>query len=250
MEDFKLLVDFHLAGQRQGPGGDAETKLAVELTGLKNRKGLHIADIGCGTGASTLVLARELDAKITAIDLFPDFLNVLDQSISKLSIGSHIQAKVASMEELPFAKESLDLIWSEGAIYNMGFKKGIQEWRQFLKLRGVLAVSEITWLTTSRPNEINDHWSKEYPEIATASEKIKLLEEAGYKLMGYFPLPSSCWLENYYKPMEARFDDFIQRHPDSKLEAIRIVENEKREIELYEKYQAYFSYGFYIAEKV
>jgi ubiquinone/menaquinone biosynthesis C-methylase UbiE len=250
MEDYSLLIDFHLDAQRQGPGGDHETRLAIKLTGLRNRPGLQIADIGCGTGASTLVLAKELDARITAIDLFPEFLNVLSRSSSKL-LGDHrIQTRVASMEELSFDKESLDLIWSEGAIYNMGFKKGIQEWKQFLKPSGVLAVSEITWLTPSRPHEINAHWNKEYPEIALASEKIKLLEEAGYKLLGYFPLPSSSWTENYYNPMKSRFESFIQRHLDRKDEALQIVEESKREIELSEKYQAYLSYGFYVAEKI
>ena len=250
MEDFKLLVDFHVAGLRQGPGGDSETKLAIALTGLKGRKDLYIADIGCGSGASTITLAKELDAKITAVDLFPDFLNILDRSSREIFKDDRIQSLVASMDGLPFAAESLDLIWSEGAIYNIGFSKGIQEWRQFLKPGGVLAVSEITWLTASRPTELHEHWNREYPEVATASEKIKLLEEAGYTLLGYFPLPSYCWMENYYKPMQARFADFIARHPNSKTEAMQIVENEKKEIELYERYKEYFSYGFYIAKKL
>ncbi len=250
MEDFKLLIDFHLDAQRQGPGGDRETKLAIEMTGLKNRPDLQVADIGCGTGASTLILAKELDARITAIDLFPEFLNVLNKTSGRL-LGDHrIQTREASMDALPFDKESLDLIWSEGAIYNVGFKKGIQDWKHFLKPSGVLAVSEITWLTSSRPHEINNHWNKEYPEIALASEKIKLLEETGYKLLGYFPLPSSCWIENYYNPMKSRFESFTKRHLDRKYEALQIVENEKREIELFEKYQKYLSYGFYISEKM
>jgi SAM-dependent methyltransferase len=246
----KLLVEFHLDGKRQGPGGERETQQAIKLSGLSGRKGFKVADIGCGTGSSTKVLAHSLECEITCIDLFPQFLDILKQNYATEKWPSLLTTVVASMNELPFVKESLDLIWSEGAIYNMGFKKGIQQWRQFLKSGGVLAVSEITWLTTFRPDEINDHWNKEYPEIATASEKIKILEEAGYKLLGYFPLPTSCWLENYYNPMRARFEAFIEGHPDSKLEAIQIVKNEKREVELYEKYQAYFSYGFYIAEKV
>ena len=40
---------------------------------------LKIADIGCGTGASTLLLARSLDAQITAVDFLHDFLEVLEK---------------------------------------------------------------------------------------------------------------------------------------------------------------------------
>ena len=58
-----------------------------------------------------------------------------------------------------------------------------------------------------------------------------------------------CWLENYYKPMQDSFKDFLDRNGNSE-EARAIVEAEKREIELYEKYRDYYSYGVYIAKKV
>ena len=51
------------------------------------------------------------------------------------------------MEQLAFAPESLDVIWAEGAIYNIGFSRGIREWRPLLKKDGYLVVSEISWLT-------------------------------------------------------------------------------------------------------
>ena len=54
MDELSLLVDLHREAKRQGPGGDDETRLAITLSGLSGRKGLKIADIGCGTGASLL----------------------------------------------------------------------------------------------------------------------------------------------------------------------------------------------------
>ncbi len=62
-------------GERQGPGGDAETKLAMKLAGLDRTRPLKIVDIGCGTGASTILLAKELDAEITAVDSRTDESN-------------------------------------------------------------------------------------------------------------------------------------------------------------------------------
>tara|TARA_Y100001960_G_C14603641_1_gene792095 strand:- start:703 stop:975 length:273 start_codon:yes stop_codon:yes gene_type:complete len=69
------------------------------------------------------------------------------------------------MDDLPFAESSFDLIWSEGAIYNIGFENGIKQFKKFLKDDGVLAVSEITWLTAQRPDEITQYWETNYPEI-------------------------------------------------------------------------------------
>ena len=44
---------------------------------------MRIADIGCGTGASTLVLAENLNAEIVAVDLHPKFLKVLTDRAAK-----------------------------------------------------------------------------------------------------------------------------------------------------------------------
>jgi ubiquinone/menaquinone biosynthesis C-methylase UbiE len=248
MDDFQLLVQFHLDANRQGPGGEKETLRAIELAGLDDSQKLKIADIGCGTGASTIILAKNLNAEITAIDLFPEFLEVLKSQVSEHKLKGQVTSNAFSMEDMPFDKDELDVIWSEGAIYNIGFERGIKEWKPFLKKGGILAVSEITWLTATRPNELEEHWKTEYPEIGMASEKIKVLENNGYKLVGYFPLPTPCWLENYYSPMEARFESFLTEQSNSE-EAEQLVEGEQKEIDLYNKYSDYYSYGFYVAQK-
>jgi 2-polyprenyl-3-methyl-5-hydroxy-6-metoxy-1,4-benzoquinol methylase len=58
MDDLDLLIELHRDAKRQGPGGVDETRLSAKLSGLGGSEGMKIADIGCGTGASTLVLAR------------------------------------------------------------------------------------------------------------------------------------------------------------------------------------------------
>ena len=249
MDDLQLLIDLHKDGQRQGPGGDAETRLAVALSGLRGSADLKIADIGCGTGASTLVLADELDADITAVDFLPEFLAGLEDAARRAGVADRITTLSASMESLPFEEAAYDAIWAEGAIYNMGFAAGVQAWRAYLKPNGILAVSELTWLTDRRPGELQTHWEQEYPEVATASGKVAVLERLGFSPVGYFPLPEHCWLDNYYRPMQERFPAFLDRHGNS--EAARaIVAAEQTEISLYERHKAFVSYGYYIARKV
>jgi ubiquinone/menaquinone biosynthesis C-methylase UbiE len=246
VNDFELLIDLHRGGTRQGPGGDDETRLAIELSGMRSAAGLQLADIGCGTGASTFVLAQELDAHIAAVDLLPDFLHDLDAAAAQRGLGDRITTLARSMDALPFDDGSLDAIWSEGAVYNIGFEHGIHTWRRFLKPGGILAVSELTWLTADRPAELDQHWNAEYPEVATASAKIAILEQHGYSPIGYFALPERCWLENYYRPMQQRFADFLTRHGHSEA-AQSIVDSERHEIDLYERFSPYISYGYYLA---
>jgi ubiquinone/menaquinone biosynthesis C-methylase UbiE len=247
-EYLALLVDLHKCQSRQGPGGEAETSGAMALANLHKPEPLRIADIGCGTGASTLQLANSLNAKITAVDFLPEFIEALKGNAEAEGLSEKIETLVCSMEQLPFAEDEYDIFWSEGAIYNMGFEKGLNEWRRFLKPDGILAVSEITWITNSRPPELQEYWEAEYPEIATASKKIKVLEESGYSPIGYFVLPESCWVENYYRPLQEGFPDFLARH-DNNEKATSIIDAEKKEIALYKKYKSYYSYGVYVAQK-
>lgn len=246
--NYDLLVDLHKGNKRQGPGGDEQTSLALELSGLDRSKPLVIADVGCGTGSSTVMLAENLNASIVAIDLFESFLDVLSGEAQKRGVEDKIKTVACSMEDLPFDEESLDAIWAEGSIYNVGFAKGVEYFKRFLKPGGILAVSEITWLTTERPEEIQRYWNAEYPEIGTASDKISTLQNHGYSLKGYFPLPITSWLDNYYEPLEGSFARFLSRHDSD--EARVIVEAQRLEIALYRRFSAYYSYGFYITQKV
>ncbi|PLX96519.1 MAG: SAM-dependent methyltransferase [Desulfuromonas sp.] len=247
--ELKLLVDLHKHADRQGPGGEKETLRALELAGLDRSRPLKIADIGCGTGASTLLLARELDAKITAVDFLPDFLEELQFRAHSQGVADKISTLTCSMEDLPFADQEFDLIWSEGAIYNIGFQTGVANWGRFLKPGGKLVVSEITWITAERPQEIESYWQGEYPEIDVASSKIGILEHHGYSPEAYFILPQHCWNTNYYRPIQNSIDAFLKRHQQSG-EAKAIALAEEHEIALYEQYGHFYSYGVYIAKKL
>ncbi|MGA1622156.1 MAG: class I SAM-dependent methyltransferase [Synechocystis sp.] len=249
MDELQLLVDLHRGAKRQGPGSDEATKKAIALAEIDPHAPVKIADIGCGTGASTLVLARCLNAHITAVDFLQDFLDVLETRAKREGLWEKITPLCASMDNLPFAEGEFDILWSEGAIYNLGFQKGVMDWKRYLKPGGLLVASEISWITNTRPTELQHHWDAEYPEIDVASVKMKVLEENGYSPIGYFVLPEHCWLENYYSPMQSSFEEFLKRHNDSDA-AQAIVEAERHEIELYENYKAYYSYGVYIAKKV
>jgi SAM-dependent methyltransferase len=194
------------------------------------------------------VLANDLDASVTAVDFLPDFLHDIEMAAERQRFTKQIETLAASMDALPFEEQSFDAIWSEGAIYNIGFANGIKAWRRFLKPDGILAVSELTWLTQARPAELEQHWNREYPEVDTTSAKMAILEGNDFSPMGYFALPVRCWLDNYYRPMQARFPAFLVRNDNSEA-AAAIVAAEEHEIALYERYSAFVSYGYYVARR-
>lgn len=243
-----LLAELHTENERQGPGSPAAFAQALALCGIDTTAPLRIADIGCGTGSATLELLRATNAHVTAVDFIPAFLETLKERVAAAGLAERVTTLEADMGALPFDDASFDMLWAEGAIYNIGFARGVEEWKRFLKQGGVLVVSEITWLTPEVPTELKEYWQGEYPEVAPASEKIGVLERNGYTPIGYFVLTPDCWLANYYEPLERAHASFLARHNNAP-EAREIVAADQHESELYRKYQDYYSYGVYIATK-
>ena len=248
-ETLKLLTDLHINNKRQGPGSEVTFERALDLSGIDVEATLSIADIGCGTGSATMSLLQHTKANIVAVELLPAFLEKLRTYANEAGVDSRLTTVEADMSDLPFNDGQFDVIWSEGAIYNIGFEEGVKNWKRFLKHNGVLVASEITWLRSDVPEEVRSHWSQEYPEIDVASNKISILERYGYSPIGYFTLTPDCWLDEYYNPIKEGLSAFLKRNEKS-AKAKEIVEAEKREYELYKKYQDYYSYGMYIARKL
>jgi len=246
--DFNLICEYFSSIKRQGPGSEEMTKLALRyVKGLTENS--KIADLGCGTGGQTVTLAQNTPAQIIALDLFPTFIDKLNVQLETLNLSDRVSTIIGSMDELPFADEELDVVWSEGAIYNIGFQHGLEYWRRFIKTGGYLAVTESSWLTDSRPKEIEDFWTEAYPEIDTIPNKVKQLQSAGYVPIATFVLPDECWTDNFYVPQKRAQEIFLGQHAGSQT-AEELVKNQRHEAELYSKYKAYYGYVFYIGKKI
>jgi SAM-dependent methyltransferase len=246
--DLTLICDYFSHLERQGPGSPEVTMKALSFIENLNDKS-RIADIGCGSGGQTMALAQNAPGSIVGIDLFPIFIDLFNRNAAKLHLQDRVKGVVASMENLPFQEEELDLIWSEGAIYNIGFQRGLHEWRKFLKLGAYLAVSEASWFTEERPAEINDFWKAEYPEIDTIPNKVAQMQKAGYVPVATFILPDHCWTEHFYEPQVEAQRVFLEKNAGNKA-AEHLIKNQQHEAQLHCKYKDYYGYVFYIGKKI
>ena len=139
----------------------------------------------------TLDLAKLSGGEIIAIDFHQPFLDELVRRAKNAGLEEHIQARKMSMFEMDFQPEQFDLVWSEGAIYIMGFEQGFKACRPFLKPGGYMAVTELSWFKQNPPQEVFDFWNADYPGMGTVTENIQWLETHGYKLVEHFHLPDS-----------------------------------------------------------
>ena len=246
--DFNLICEYFSLIERQGPGSPEMTLKALSFIDNLNPKS-RIADLGCGTGGQTMTLAQNTTGSIVGLDLFPGFIEHFNNNAANLNLQHRVKGVVGSMDELPFQPEELDLIWSEGAIYNIGFERGLNEWRKYLKTGGYIAVSEASWFTGERPAEINDFWNEAYPEIDTIPVKMAQLQNAGYVPVAAFCLPEYCWTKIFFEPQVEAQKVFMEKYPDN-LMAKELMANLSHEEEMYHKYKEYYGYVFYIGRKI
>lgn len=246
--DFNLICEYFSSIERQGPGSPEVTIKALSFIDNLTENS-RIADIGCGTGGQTMTLAQNTKGNITGVDLFQNFVDIFNSNTTKLDLHGRVKAIVGSMDNLPFRDEEFDLIWSEGAIYNIGFERGLNEWKRFLKKGGYIAVSEASWFTQERPAEIEKFWVDAYPEIDTIPNKVAIMQKAGYVPVATFILPENCWLEHFYVPQAKAQEHFLKKHAGNKT-AEDLVANERHEAQLYAKYKEFYGYVFYIGKKV
>lgn len=244
-----LICEYFSNFERQGPGSPEMTIKALsfinDLTETSN-----IADIGCGTGGQTITLAQNAPGHITGLDLFPGFIDIFDRNAKLSGLEKRMKGIVGSMtESLPFADESLDLIWSEGAIYNIGFERGLNEWKRYLNKDGHIAVTEASWFTDERPEEIDDFWMKAEPSIDTIPNKVAQMQKAGYVPVATFILPENCWTKHYFAPQVPVQEMFLKKYAGNKT-VESFVAFARHEAELYHKYKEFYGYVFYIGKKI
>lgn len=104
----------------------------------------NILDVGCGIGGSSLYLAAKLGAKATGITLSPVQAKRANQRARELGFAARTNFQVADAQEMPFADNSYDLVWSLESGEHMPDKtKFIQECYRVLKPGGKLIV--VTW---------------------------------------------------------------------------------------------------------
>lgn len=246
--DFNLICEYFSGMKRQGPGSEEITIKALSFIDNLSDKS-RIADLGCGTGGQTMTLAQHTQGQITGIDLFPGFITSFNQNAERLNLQNRVKGFVGSMDNLLFQKEELDLIWSEGAIANIGFEKGLNHWRGFLKKGGYVAVTYESWFTNERPAEIEKWWVDAVPEIATIGHNISIMQKAGYIPVATFTVPENCWIDNYFIPQKIRQEEFLKKYAGNKT-AKEFIANQQHEEALYNRYKGYYGYVFYIGKKI
>lgn len=233
---------------RQGPGCTGATEKAwLYLPPLP--KDAQILDVGCGGGAQTFDLAGLTSCTITAVDNYPPFLDAVAARARREGRAGRIKAVCASMEDLPFGREQFDLIWSEGAIYIMGFEQGLRAWKVFCKKGGHIVVSDCAWFEQNPPRELELFWEKEGYLPLSEDEMKEQVRRAGLRLVATFRVPEAGWWEHYYVPLLERVSE-LKKEYGTNTEFEPILASCELEAEMFRRHRQYYGYTLFVAQNV
>ena len=231
---------------RQGPGDSGSTRRALDLITAGSRI-RSVLDLGCGTGAQTLTLARaDPDCRIVAIDTHEPFIRELRRRATTAGVAGRVDARVGDMRAPDIGSDRFDVVWCEGAIYNVGVEAGLRAWREWLTPGGHVAFTEVCWARPDPPPECVAFWMEEYPAIGEAHALAGMVGACGYDLIGRFPLPREAWWDEYYAPLQQRTAAFRARHAGD-AEAEGVAAAIQREIDMWTSYGEFYQYQFFVA---
>lgn len=187
----------------------------------------NILDIGCGSGVPTLELARLSTGSILAIDIDRELIEILRKKIHSAGLAHRIRAECRSLFDLDYPDECFDIVWSEGSISVIGFRKGLREWRRLIKPEGFLVVHD---------------------ELTDMDSRFSAAGECGYDILDHFMLSVRIWRQEYYGPLEEHIITLRKKY-GSDPEMQRLIEKEQQEREWARNNPGRCASAFFIMQK-
>ena len=242
----RALIELHRGLERQGPGDtDYSDYIILQIPELPTNP--RIADIGCGAGAGTLFLAEKFRSKVRAVDFSREFLDELINRAKQRGLEHLVETIECDMGSLDWKPETIDLLWSEGAAYNLTFEGALKAWRPLMAANGIAVISEMNYFTSEVPEPVRVYMQNGYPTIGTESENSDFVNSSGFEILGIHRLPSKAWWDNYYGPLRENMNSF--KHSEDSIMQSVIKETEE-EMKLFEEHEKHYGYSFYIMKAV
>ncbi len=242
---WEVFFEVYEALPRQGPGNRESVEHALALCrDLPSRPAT--VDLGAGTGGQTLHLAELTSGPIVALERHPPSVVRLRQRVDARGLEDRVHALVGDMARPPFPPASFDLVWSEGALYNVGLERALAICRQLLRPGGHLAFTDAVWRTDDPPADVKAGFDEDYPAMGWVEDVLAAVEAAGFELLGHFTLPDAAWWDDFYTPMERRVAE-LRAELVGDAEALAALERIGEEPAMHRRHFEAYAYEFVVA---
>ncbi|MCL5410308.1 MAG: methyltransferase domain-containing protein [Patescibacteria group bacterium] len=161
-------------------GGYFATEELIKRCGIWPLQDILI--IGCGTGYTPVLLAKEYNDFVMATDIDPRMLELTRERIIKEGVGAKVKTQLADVQNLPFKDNTYNVVLAESVLVFTDPLQSAREMLRVLKPGGVFGVNEVT-VVGSPPAKSIESLTQFYPskvQILSENEWRHLFEEAGF----------------------------------------------------------------------
>ncbi|QHI68617.1 ArsR/SmtB family transcription factor [Tichowtungia aerotolerans] len=162
-------------GSLTEPGGGWRGMAAALAAGFS---GKTVADIGCGEGDLTLLLAR-FAKRVTAIDLSAQMLRVVQERSAEAGVAGRVAAEKGDLEKLPLKANSEDAVFVSQVLHHAARPgRALKEAARTLKPDGQLILLD---LSRHEQEWVRDEWADQW--LGFDEKELRgWLKEAGLKI--------------------------------------------------------------------
>lgn len=243
----EIFLEVYESLPRQGPGNRACAARALALC-RELPESPAILDLGCGVGGQTLQLADLTSGSIVAIDSHSPSIERLKATVAEQGLSQRISAIAGDMAHPGQPLASFDLVWSEGALYNIGIRNALRACYGLLRPGGYLAFSDAVWRKANPPPEVKAGFDLDYPTMGWVDDVVAAIRDSGFELVGHFTLPDEAWWSDFYTPMETRIAELRGKYA-SDGEASAVLDQLAEEPDMHRRYSDYYAYEFFVARR-
>jgi SAM-dependent methyltransferase len=244
---WEIFFELYEGLPRQGPGNRSCAVKALQLCRNLPSKPA-VLDLGCGVGGQTLYLAEMLqDADITAMDSHEPSIKKMRDTVTAHGLTGRIKPVVGDMANPVFPPKSFDLVWSEGALYNVGIEKALRLYHGTLRSGGYIAFTEAVWRKENPPPEVKASFDLDYPAMGRVPDVIAAIARTGFSLVDHFTLTDEAWWDDFYTPMEQRIAELRSKYSID-AEALEVLGQLAQEPEMHRKHSDYYAYEFFVVQ--
>ena len=244
---WEILFEVYEALPRQGPGNQASTARAFELC-QDLPSSPSVLDLGCGVGGQTLHLAALTSGPIVALDNHVPSIERLENTVAERKLIHRVRPVVGDMARLELPSQSFDLIWSEGALYQIGIGRALKLCHGLLRPGGHVAFTDAVWTTENPPPDVRASFDLDYPTMGRVPDVLASLAESGLSLIGHFTLPDEAWWDDFYAPMTQRIEELRVKYAADG-ETLALLDQLAREPEMHRRNSECYAYEFFVARR-